>query len=71
MEGRVHIVILVCMISTPDTCEERRLNVDYLGGTPGMCVQASPPSLAAWRMRHPQWRIKRWTCRDDDREQVI
>lgn len=56
------ILLSVCLISSPSTCREERVNwsyeeVNYMG-----CLVQSQPVLAQWQTEHPQWRVERWKC---------
>lgn len=60
----LRLVFTVCMIGSPDTCEQREMLI--FERMPVMaCVTGAMPELAVWRETHPNWRIARWRCEDD------
>ena len=57
----LRLVFMVCMINSPEVCEQRELLVQ--DEMPVMaCVMGAMPELAIWRETHPNWRIARWRC---------
>ena len=57
------LVFLVCLISSPETCREERLNFSFEQTSGFGCMMGAPPRLAEWSNTHPRWRIARWKCR--------
>ncbi len=60
----LRLVFTICMIDSPDMCEQRDLLV-YDEMPVMACVMGAMPELATWREAHPNWRISRWRCEDD------
>jgi hypothetical protein len=60
----LRLIFTICMIDTPDTCEQREMLV-YEKMPAMACVMGAMPELATWRETHPNWRIARWRCEDD------
>jgi len=63
------LVFLVCLISSPATCREERLNFAFEAASSLGCMTAAQPKMAEWANTHPEWRVTRWKCvppgRDD------
>lgn len=57
----LRLVFTVCMIASPDVCEQRELHVWEKISTTS-CVMGAMPDLAAWNEMRPGWRIARWHC---------
>jgi hypothetical protein len=56
------ILLSVCLLASPTTCKEERLDwsfedANYLG-----CVIHAQSALAQWQAEHPLWRVTRWQC---------
>ncbi|SCB48647.1 hypothetical protein GA0061099_1010174 [Bradyrhizobium yuanmingense] len=57
----IDLVVTVCAVLSPATCEERHLMFNYTG-SPRQCVMAAPPYIAQWVGEHPKWQAVRWRC---------
>jgi hypothetical protein len=57
----IDLVVTVCAVLSPATCEEQHLVFNY-GGSPAQCVMAAPPYIAQWVGEHPKWHAVRWRC---------
>ena len=57
----IDLVVTVCAVLSPATCEEQRLMFNY-SGSPRQCVMAAPPYIAQWIAEHPKWHAVRWRC---------
>jgi hypothetical protein len=60
----LRLVFTVCMLGSPDVCEQREMAI-YEPMPVVACVTGAMPELAVWRSEHPNWRIERWHCEDD------
>jgi hypothetical protein len=58
----VELVLIICLMSRGDTCEERHLSVALEPVAETVCMTKAIPYLAQWAGEHPQWKIKRWRC---------
>ncbi len=58
------LVFRVRLIDMPDKCEQREMQI-FETVTPIACVMSAPAELARRRGTHPNWRIARWTCRNE------
>lgn len=56
------LVLLVCLVSSPQTCREERVVVSYEQTDSRMCMAGAVPVIAEWAEGHPEWQISRWTC---------
>jgi len=58
----VQLVLIICMLTQAEVCEERHLSVG-IEPVPGtVCMTKAIPYLAQWAGEHPKWVIKRWRC---------
>jgi protein-tyrosine-phosphatase len=57
----INLILTVCAVSSPTTCEERNLvfSSDF---SLRQCVMAAQPYMAQWIAEHPQWTIKEYHC---------
>jgi hypothetical protein len=62
----MELMVVVCLITAPDRCEERSIGL-YPEMTAFTCVMQGQPHIAAWVAAHPDLRVTRWTCRDSER----
>ena len=59
----LRLVFMVCMLNSPDVCEQRELLV-HDDVSAFACLTGAMPELAVWRETHPNWRVARWRCED-------
>jgi len=66
--GLIDLVITVCAVLSPTTCEERHLtfSADF---SPQQCAMAAPPYIAQWIGEHPKWTAVKWRCEVPHTEQ--
>jgi hypothetical protein len=57
----IDLIITVCAVLSPTTCEETRLVFDATM-SPAQCAMAAPPYIAQWIGEHPKWTAVRWRC---------
>ena len=65
----IDLVLTVCAVLSPATCEERHL-VFSSNASLQQCVMAAQPYIAQWIGEHPKWTAVKWRCefpRADDR----
>lgn len=66
------LYFLACLASSPATCDHLRLTLPEHVDTPQQCLMAAQPSLAAWTLEHPEYRVAKWRCgrpiKDDGRD---
>ena len=55
----IDLVLTVCLATAPANCREERLPFD---GPLVACTMAGQFQAAEWAGRHPKWRVKRWSC---------
>jgi hypothetical protein len=63
----VDLVVLVCSILVPNTCQERHMLFESHGSLQA-CMMEAPPYLAQWITEHPNLRVARWHCAWPDSE---
>ena len=57
----IDLVITVCAVLSPTTCEETRLVFDS-NISLTQCAMAAPPYIAQWIGEHPKWTAVKWRC---------
>jgi hypothetical protein len=57
----IDLIVTVCAVLSPTTCEETHLVFSYSGSLQ-QCVMAAPPYIAQWVGDHPKWNAVRWRC---------
>jgi hypothetical protein len=57
----IELIVTVCAISSPSTCEEAHLQFDWSGSLQ-QCTMAAPPYIAQWIGDHPKWNAVKWRC---------
>ena len=50
----IDLIVTVCAVLSPATCEETHLVFSYSGSLQ-QCVMAAPPYIAQWVGEHPKW----------------
>ena len=58
----MELVVLACLIATPNTCQEDRVRFSMEPISGQACMVGAPPLLAEWTLSHPAWRVARWSC---------
>ena len=58
----VELVVLACLLATPDYCEEFHLPFLRPMAMGECLVQSSTVQVVQWANEHPSWTIKKWTC---------
>ena len=57
----IDLVITVCAVLSPTTCEETRLVFDS-NISLTQCAMAAPPYIAQWIGEHPKCTAVKWRC---------
>jgi hypothetical protein len=57
----INLIITVCAVLSPTTCEEQRL-IFSSSGSLRQCTMAAPPYIAQWIGEHPNWTAVKWRC---------
>jgi hypothetical protein len=57
----INLVLTVCAVLSPTTCEEQRLALSWSGSLT-QCTMAAPPYVARWVGEHPKWTAVKWRC---------
>ena len=57
----IDLVLTVCAVLSPATCEETRLALSW-NGSLAQCAMAAPPYIAQWVGEHPKWTAVKWRC---------
>jgi hypothetical protein len=57
----VDLVVTVCAVLSPATCEEKHLVFSW-NGSLQQCAMGAPPYIAQWVGEHPNWNAVKWRC---------
>ena len=57
----IDLIVTVCVVLSPATCEEQHLVFDWRGSLQ-QCVMAAQPYIAQWVGEHPKWSAVKWRC---------
>lgn len=55
------LVMLVCLISDPQSCKEETIKVSGAGEVKS-CMWNAQFDMAAWAADHPKYEIRKFTC---------
>lgn len=56
------LVLMVCLLASPETCREEHVAIGYEQADPRMCMAGAVPVIAEWSETNPDWRVARWKC---------
>lgn len=56
------VILFVCMLSSPSTCKEERVQQSVEERPPVACVVEGQSTVAVWQQAHPAWHINKWKC---------
>lgn len=57
----IELLFVACLSGSPENCRERSLVFTDIA--PRACVIGAQPELAKWIGAHPNYVIRRWSCR--------
>jgi len=57
----IDLIVTVCAVLSPTTCEETRL-VFSSNASLQQCVVSAQPYIAKWVGEHPKWTAVKWRC---------
>jgi hypothetical protein len=60
----VELLFVACLGLGSPTCEEKSLI--YIDMPLQACLVQAQGELAGWTEQHPEWSIRRWSCRSVD-----
>lgn len=63
----VDLIVTVCLMSNPQSCQDRHLLFESQGSL-RTCVFQAQFYLAQWISEHPNVQIARWRCEWPDKE---
>ena len=55
------LIMTVCSLSSPDRCNEARMQFTA-DESLTQCMMQAPPYIAQWTGEHPDARVTRWRC---------
>ncbi len=56
------ILVSVCLLTSPTTCREERLDWSFEEVSYTSCFVQSQGASVQWQVAHPEWRVTRWRC---------
>ena len=59
--GLMELILTVCTLAQPASCEERRLPLIDEGSLM-QCLTNAPPIIAEWAGSHPGRLVTKWRC---------
>ena len=63
----IELVLIVCLKSEPETCDEKSFG-HLPRVTPHACMVQSQPQIAEWSGSNPHLEVDRWFCRYVDEQ---
>ncbi len=66
--GLMELILTVCALAQPASCEEQNLTFVDQGQSLAQCAMSAPPTIAAWATRHPMRFVAKWRCAYPERE---
>jgi hypothetical protein len=64
----MELILTVCALSQPASCEDRTLAFIDQGQSLAECAMSAPPTIAEWVGQHPIYFVARWRCGYPGRE---
>ena len=58
----VELILTVCTLAQPATCDERKLMFESATGSTRNCMMQAMPYIAKWSGEHPNLTVTRWRC---------
>lgn len=58
----VELVLTVCTLAQPVSCDEKKLVFSSETGSLMGCMMQAQPFIAQWSGEHPGLRVSRWRC---------
>jgi hypothetical protein len=66
-EHPMFILLSVCLMGSPRTCHEERINWSFDTRSDMECMLHGQEAIAKWQEGNKQWEIQRWRCVPKDR----
>lgn len=57
----VSLILVVCLMTTPDVCREERPPTEAISGV--SCIVEGQQLASQWLDEHPKWVLRGWRCR--------
>ncbi len=62
MNSFVELILTVCTLAQPVSCDDRRVMFSSDTVSLGQCIVQAQPFIAKWSGEHPSVRVSRWRC---------
>lgn len=59
----IELALIVCLSADPAKCKDVGLTYASESVTPQQCMMRAIPEVAKWTGEHPNWYVKKWSCR--------
>ncbi|MGO9672701.1 MAG: hypothetical protein ACLPSF_00755 [Methylocella sp.] len=66
--GLMELILTVCALAQPASCEEATLAFVDQGESLMQCAMSAPPTIAEWVNHHPTRFVARWRCGYPEKE---
>ncbi len=66
--GMIELILTVCALSQPASCEEKYLTFVDQGESLMQCMMHAPPTIAQWADQHPNIVVAKWRCSYPEKE---
>ncbi len=66
--GLMELILTVCALAQPTSCEETSLAFVDQGESLMQCAMSAPPTIAQWVGQHPTRFVAKWRCGYPDKE---
>jgi hypothetical protein len=60
--GMIELILTVCALGQPASCDEQYLTFVDQGQTLMQCMMQAPPTIAQWSNEHPNRIVAKWRC---------
>lgn len=60
--GLMELILTVCALAQPASCEETNLTFVDQGQSLAECAISAPPTIADWVNHHPTRFVAKWRC---------
>ncbi|MCX7898578.1 MAG: hypothetical protein N2444_00555 [Methylocystis sp.] len=58
----VELILTVCTLAQPVSCDERKLTFESGTGSTRDCMMQAMPFIAQWSGEHPNVEVIKWRC---------
>lgn len=59
----IELIVTACMTLAPGTCRDHRIPIADEISVFQCMMPPVIPTVTKWASEHPEWDVKKWTCR--------